>query len=436
MTWLGKAITNLFRGPSAEKTGFEEVYDRLVQEIDLKEQKLEENSGTIVLWISLSGATEYKSSRELATALTKVYRHNRIAQQIISNNKGTVIKLLSDGLVATFIFNGSDSALNALLVTLKIQEEFARINRAIPNKDDQIKSQIGITAGFVIDFSSYNPIGEEITDPQGSVVDLAEQLASLAKPDQILTHDIFADALPSSHERFKISNYVQRRLPGFVNPINVFEVIWDNQIRDISFPAPIFIESGYLTSEFINEQIRAAKFRVMITGHTNRRFTNDFDFRNLLAEKIEVNPDFTIEMIFLNPYSAFKIYSQQITRRRMEDIEPLVIDSIYNGCLLFRQLVPNIKFYASEYSMIIPFVQRDEELFFALPIRSHPEGRKFIGMTGGPYFWSQVESPIAQEILQNHFQQNDRVELDIDSICGNNRLIKATLTQNSDISPY
>lgn len=415
---LRSKLIQLLRGAYADRTGFEEVYDRLVYEIGLKRKELEEKQGTIVLRSSLSGAAEYKASKELATALSKTYRHNRLAQEAVRRHGGIVVKFVNDGLMVTFPFKGSDSAVQALCAAVEIQKSFVMVNKAIPNEADRIKSQIGIAAGFVIDFSSFSPIGEAITDPQGPVVDMAERLVSITKPSQILTHDTFVNALPGKQDEIAISEPVARRLRGFLQPISVYEVIWDSRPRGISFSPPVFIESGYLTTEFIIDQIRHAKSHVLITGQTNRRFTDDFDFRNLVAEKIEEIPDFILEIVFQNPYSPFKEYAQQETRRRVQDMESLVLENIRKGSRLFRNLVPNVKFFVSDYSMIIPFVKRDSEVFFALPIRSHPEGKKVVGMTGGPYFWTLAESPVARDILLNHLEQQDRVELDLLAIVG------------------
>lgn len=427
-----KKLSQLFRGPVADKGGFEEVYDRLAQEIDIRRKALEANKGTIILWMTITDISEYKSSRELPTALAKVYRHHRVAQQVIKEFGGVPIKFLTDGLVATFEFDGTESVLKALNSAIKIQKECAKINITIPNDDDKLKTQIGITAGFVIDFSSYNPTGQIISDPQGIIVDLAQKLSEIAKPEQILTHDKFFNSLPSKIDEVSFSQPTERRIRGFSQPLQVYEINWDNRTRNISFPPPMFFESGYLTSDFINTQLSLAKSKLIITGHTNHRFTDDFDFRNSIAEKIDKNPDFKLSLVFLNPYSSFTEYARQITRRRIENMEHLVIENIYKGSQMYKSLSDNVTFAVSDYSMIIPFTQRDEELFFAVPIRSHPSGKKFVGMTGGPYFRSQTESPIAQEIIQNHYEQSDRIELNLEEISKDISLIKKLIAKKND----
>ncbi len=105
--------------------------------------------------------------------------HNSVVSDIIKKNRGTVIKWLGDGIMATF---SEKNILTSIKASVEIQRFFSEYNKD-KAKDDQINTKIGISVGRCLDISS---VGNSTNDLMGIPVDKSSRIQSIAKPKQIL----------------------------------------------------------------------------------------------------------------------------------------------------------------------------------------------------------------------------------------------------------
>lgn len=105
--------------------------------------------------------------------------HNSVVSDIIKKNRGTVIKWLGDGIMATF---SEKNILTSIKASVEIQRFFSEYNKD-KAKDDQINTKIGISVGRCLDISD---VGNSTNDLMEILVDKSSRIQSIAKPKQIL----------------------------------------------------------------------------------------------------------------------------------------------------------------------------------------------------------------------------------------------------------
>lgn len=368
-------------------------------------KKIEENriagKKYAIVFCDLVGSTEYKSGREITTSLIKVFRHNAEVEEQVTRQNGKMIKSLGDGILATFEINKPDDIICPLEAAINTMQSFTVFNKNIIDSE-QILSRIGITCGDVIDFSVINPKGEKVFDPQGPVVDLAARLCSLAAPAQILCDEEVFLLASKLKGKYNFSSRQERLFKGFTSPIAVYSVKWgEKQFMDIPYNPPILFENGFLTTDFVMSQIKESQKIFRLIGLSNRFYSDNVDLFNIISKKIQINPNYKFYLYFLNPNSDFKRYAEYITRRRVKDLKPIVIENIRNACNWYKTLDGNIEIICLDYPLIIPFIQRDDFIFFSLPFRSKVKCFQHEGIIGGSYFTIDCRSNMGQMILEN-----------------------------------
>ena len=117
--------------------------------------------------------------------------HNRLAEKAVTQHHGEVVKYLGDGVMG--IFREPDCRQHAISAGLDIIEGMAKENetRGLRFPSD-LNTKVGIYHGPIWLFKFPQAT---VDDPQGSTVDLAYRLCSIAGPNQLVcAEDVFARA--------------------------------------------------------------------------------------------------------------------------------------------------------------------------------------------------------------------------------------------------
>jgi len=157
-----------------------------------------------ILFGDLVGSTGFKRYHGVREGLAKVVQHNEVVRECVEKFGGRTVKYVGDGVMA--MFEGTQSefcALKAGLETiLKMKEANERHKWTYPFWMD---TKVGIDSGSVWIFQYDN----SPEDPQGTTVDIAARLSSLAGPNQVLcTNETYkiarqAGVLPNPSAEFK-----------------------------------------------------------------------------------------------------------------------------------------------------------------------------------------------------------------------------------------
>ena len=144
-----------------------------------------------ILFADLVGSTEFKRDHTALQGLAKTVLHNDTIRAAITQHQGNVVKILGDGVMG--IFQGSDACANALQAGLAAITGIDAANKKqswlFPYA---MSTRIGVHFGNIWMFDHPEAT---VSDPQGSTVDIAARLASIAGPQQLVcTNDDFQKA--------------------------------------------------------------------------------------------------------------------------------------------------------------------------------------------------------------------------------------------------
>jgi len=162
-----------------------------------------------VLFTDLVGSTELRSrvGEEAADELRR--EHDRLVGGAIRVHRGTVVKQLGDGLMATFT-----GAADGLAGAVAIQQALAQHNRRAAN--ERLEVRIGLSVGDVT---------FEEDDCFGLPVIEAQRLESVAAPGQILCSDV-VQLMSRGRGGHVFVPMGERELKGIDGPVTVLEVGW------------------------------------------------------------------------------------------------------------------------------------------------------------------------------------------------------------------
>jgi class 3 adenylate cyclase len=208
--------------------------------IDIEKELQKSRRWATVLFADLTDSTLYKLLRKPIDAETKIYVHNQTVSQAVVKSGGVVVKYLGDGVMAKF--EGEKGEVKAIETAVEIQRAFKEYNQnpTLP-EIDRILTKIGINSGEV---SFWELEGQKENDPQGTAVDIAARLNALAKPLQILCPSDIKQRCVGRIEGVSFSRCVQRELKGIPSPIEVCEILWQqnemgiNEVVHFSVPDP------------------------------------------------------------------------------------------------------------------------------------------------------------------------------------------------------
>lgn len=134
-----------------------------------------------ILLADLVGSTEFKMYHSERDGLAKVVQHNEVVRECVDSFGGSVVKSIGDGVMA--MFEGQQSECRALQAGLETIRQMKVANeRQQWQYPLSMDTKIGIHSGPVWMFKYEN----SPEDPQGTTVDVAAKLLSLAGPNQLL----------------------------------------------------------------------------------------------------------------------------------------------------------------------------------------------------------------------------------------------------------
>jgi class 3 adenylate cyclase len=180
-----------------------------------------ERTTAIVLFTDLVGSTALRSrlGEDAADALRE--QHDALVCRAIEANRGSVVKNLGDGIMATF--TGASDAVTAAVAA---QQAIDRHNHSSPTP---LEVRIGVSAGDVV---------FEKDDCFGTPVIEAARLCAAAQGGQILASEIVRWMARSGGSAFKpVGNLDLKGLPEAVPTV---EVSWEPLARS-SVPLPSFL---------------------------------------------------------------------------------------------------------------------------------------------------------------------------------------------------
>jgi class 3 adenylate cyclase len=189
----------------------------------------------VVLFADLVGSTEFKRYHSAREGLAKVLQHNEVVSKCVGKYGGSVIKYLGDGVMV--MFEGENREIHALEAGLEIIRQMNVVNDQYGWKYPfSMSTKMGIHSGPVWMFL-YENSGE---DPQGTTVDVAARLTSLAGPSQIMCSKEVYDKVGQTSRIPKPSVQLKRYLRGIKERFDLFVIMpegFEYKTPDIeSFP--------------------------------------------------------------------------------------------------------------------------------------------------------------------------------------------------------
>jgi class 3 adenylate cyclase len=225
--------------PHAEKNRIAEQNEQWLQQHLKLDEKFNKSGETVcVLFADLVGSTAFKARHKPIEGMEKVYTHNRCVQEVVESEefRGEVAKFLGDGVLA--FFEGEDAAGRGLKAALaivdRIYEENNERDWSFPKA---MFTRVGLDFGRVWMMQFKTATGR---DPQGTTVDVAARLASLAGSNQVLaTQEVFDAAGGASefpNHRFTETCTVR----GLLDPIRLVSVALPDEE-----PRPVVLPGGF-----------------------------------------------------------------------------------------------------------------------------------------------------------------------------------------------
>jgi class 3 adenylate cyclase len=180
-----------------------------------------ERSTAIVLFTDLVGSTELRSRLGEDAAEALRHQHDELVTQAVVGARGTVVKNLGDGMMATFA-----GATDAVRAAVAIQQAIGRHNRT---GAAALEVRIGISAGDVV---------MEEGDCFGTPVIEAARLCGAAQGGQILASELVRGLAHAGEETFTPRGSLE--LKGLAKPLPTVQVDW-RPLPQSSIPLPTFL---------------------------------------------------------------------------------------------------------------------------------------------------------------------------------------------------
>jgi len=161
-----------------------------------------------IVFADLVGSTEFKRYHTPLEGLTKVLQHNLVVTTCCKRFAGSVVKYVGDGVMA--MFEGQDSECRALQAGLETIRQMDVVNRQRGwDFPFSMVTKVGIHSASVWMFK----YGDSPEDPQGTTVDIAARLTSLAGSNQVLctkkTFEIAAKTFKFPDPRDEFRRYLR-----------------------------------------------------------------------------------------------------------------------------------------------------------------------------------------------------------------------------------
>ena len=181
-----------------------------------------------VVFADLTGSTGVFESLGNAKATQAITRLTQWIGKVCTDQSGTVVKSLGDGVLMVFHVNAS---------AVEAVQEMQRVHTdRIKTWPDKLKMrlQIGMARGEVI---------EQDNDFFGDAVNVAARLSDLSGPDQILGTDAVIDSLPpDTLVRYRSLGAMDIR--GRAEACTVYRIEWQNEVLSDFFTVPASLSNS------------------------------------------------------------------------------------------------------------------------------------------------------------------------------------------------
>jgi len=162
-----------------------------------------------IVFTDMEGSTSLTQQLGDARAMALLRTHDQIIRESVRRHGGSEVKHTGDGLMAAF-----PSVAGAIESAVQIQRRFA----------DQ--DQVGFPVRVRIGMSAGEPVTEH-SDFFGAAVQLAARLVDRAEPGTVLVSSAVRDL--AIGKEFMFRKRGKLRPKGFSEPVQVFEVMWQDQ---------------------------------------------------------------------------------------------------------------------------------------------------------------------------------------------------------------
>jgi class 3 adenylate cyclase len=186
------------------------IYEFLgqVEEAVAQVEPLAKEDVHTILFTDMEGSTALTQRVGDAKAQEVVRTHNTITRDVLKAHGGSEIKHTGDGFMASF-----PMASWALECAIEIQRALAQHNES--NPDMPVRVRMGLNSG--------EPVAED-EDLFGTAVQLAARIAAKAQASEILASDTVRGLVAG--KGFFFSGRGETALPGFEDPVRLYEVRW------------------------------------------------------------------------------------------------------------------------------------------------------------------------------------------------------------------
>jgi serine/threonine protein kinase/AAA+ ATPase superfamily predicted ATPase len=167
----------------------------------------------VIMFSDIVGSTSYYEQRGDIEGRALVQRINRLMFPLIEEYKGTVIKTMGDGIMASF-----DIPEKSCECAVKMHEVLATENRS-KAEDDQVSIRIALHFGKGV---------IEKGDVYGDVVNVAARVEKHTEADQIMMSQALYEKIKNS-VTYKCINTGSVSLKGKAEPIQLFQMLWTDQ---------------------------------------------------------------------------------------------------------------------------------------------------------------------------------------------------------------
>jgi class 3 adenylate cyclase len=162
-----------------------------------------------ILFTDLEGSTSLTQRLGDARAMSLLRAHDEIIRDAVRRHGGSEVKHTGDGLMAAF-----PSVAGAIACAVQIERRFADKEGLVY----PLRVRIGMSAG--------EPVTEH-SDFFGAAVQLAARLVERAEPGTVLVSGAVHDL--ALGKGFVFQKRGRLRPKGFAEPVQVFEVVWQEQ---------------------------------------------------------------------------------------------------------------------------------------------------------------------------------------------------------------
>jgi len=199
-------------GDQCRMTGMKEM----LLERERLEQALKErfSKEVTILFSDVCGYTQFTEHRGDIQSRTLLLKHNRMVLPAIETNRGKVIEIVGDGIMAAF-----ENPVNAAHAAVTIQKELSDYNHRTP-MDDQIHVKMGLHCGNVLvdEDAAYQSL-------TGDVANVTARIQNQAQADQILISKTVYEHLRTCND-FLIRFHGNIKVKGKQHALRVYRLVW------------------------------------------------------------------------------------------------------------------------------------------------------------------------------------------------------------------